>query len=326
MTGQGSLARYVSSSPATGWNRVAEALEATLAPGTRAIYASHWRNWERWCAEQDDPVAVLPCTPEDLARYLAERAEKQAISTVRTAVAAIGAVHDMAAIMGILDDYDDMANPAKHKGVTMTLKGLARRYPRRSRQVKGLTALNLAGIAATAYWPRYRESADEARLRGVADLAMIGIMRDALLRRSEAAALTWDDLEEEKDGSGRVYVARSKTDQQGEGAVGYVSTQTMAWVQEMRRMAGERPEIIGLCSHQIARRIVSAAKAAGLSGRYGGHSPRIGMTLDLAEANVQLPSLMQVGRWKSSDMPALYIRNLSAGHNAVATWYRRQGQ
>ena len=50
------------------------------------------------------------------------------------------------------------------------------------------------------------------------------------------------------------------------------------------------------------------------------------MTLDLAEANVQLPSLMQVGRWKSSDMPALYIRNLSAGHNAVATWYRRQGQ
>ena len=324
MDDQISLARYSGAPPADRSNLVMDALEANLAPRTRAVYASHWRHWQAWCVENG--VTALPAAPEDLATYLAERAQRHAISTVRTAAAAVGAVHAIADVTGAFGDDTGKANPAQHEGVKLTLKGLARQHSRRSRQVKGLTALNLAGIAATARWPRYREGAAEAKLRGTTDLAMIGLMRDAMLRRSEAAALTWDDLSEEEDGSGRIYIARSKTDQEGEGAAGYVSPQTMRWVKELRQRAGERERIIGLSPHQIARRIASAAEAAGLTGRYGGHSPRIGMTLDLAEANVQLPSLMQVGRWKSPAMPALYIRNLSAGHNAVATWYKRQGQ
>ena len=299
--------------PPEGWNRVVEALAATLAHSTWAIYTSHWRHWEQWCASVQAPV--LPTTPEHLAMYLTERAEKHAISTIRTAAAAIGAFHVHAG----------KDNPAQHNGVKMTLKGLARQHRRRPRQVKGLTALNLASISATAHILRYREGEAEARLRGTTDLAMIGLMRDALLRRSETAELTWDDLEKERDGSSRIYIAHSKTDQEGKGAVGYISPQTMVWLESMRELAEERDAIIGLCPHQIARRIVSAAAAAGLKGRYGGHSPRIGMAMDLAEANVELPSLMNAGRWKSPDMPAQYIRNLSAGHNAVATWYQRQG-
>ena len=308
------LAQYVGGVPPDGWHRVATALKSTLSPGTWAIYTSHWRHWERWCESNEAPV--LPTTPEHLAIYLAERAEYHAMSTVRTAAAAIGAFHTHAG----------RDNPVQHEGVKMTMRGLTRQHQRRRRQVKGLTALNLASISATAHFPRYREGQAEAKLRGITDLAMIGLMRDSLLRRSEAAELTWDDLEEEKDSSGRIYIAHSKTDQEGKGEVGYVSPQTMAWLGSMRGMAEARDAIIGLCPHQIARRIVNAAAAAGLSGRYGGHSPRIGMAMDLAEANVELPSLMQVGRWKSPDMPALYIRNLSAGHNAVATWYERQGQ
>ena len=42
---------------------------------------------------------------------------------------------------------------------------------------------------------------------------------DAVLRRSEAAALTWADIERAADGSGRVTVYRSKTDQAGQGAI-----------------------------------------------------------------------------------------------------------
>ena len=310
---ENALARYVGASPPDGWNLVVEALHSTLAPGTWAIYTSHWRHWERWCASNGVPL--LPTTPEHLAKYLAERAEIHTMNTVRTAAAAIGAFHTHAGL----------DNPAQHDGVKMTLRGLNRQHLNRPRQVKGLSALNLASISATAHIPRYREGEAEAKLRGITDLAMIGLMRDSLLRRSEAAEFTWDDLEKEKDGSGRIYIAHSKTDQEGEGAVGYVSPQTMVWLGNMKELADERDTIIGLCPHQIARRIVSAAAAAGLKGRYGGHSPRIGMAMDLAEANVELPSLMNAGRWKSPDMPAQYIRNLSAGHNAVATWYQRQG-
>lgn len=299
--------------PSSRWNLVADAVEASVAPGTRAVYASHWRTWQRWCAENGVPD--LPTTPEHLAVYLAERAQRHAMSTVRTAAAAIGYHHTRSG----------HPNPAQSMGVVLALRGLARQYRRQSKQVQGLTAIRMAGISATAHIPRHRETKADAELRGITDLAMIGLMRDALLRRSETSALTWSDLKEWQDGSGRIDIAFSKTDQTGEGAVGYVSAQTMRWLRQVREKAG-RETIIGLCPHQIARRIVSAAAEAGLQGRYGGHSPRVGMAQDLAGIDAGLANLMQAGRWKRAETVLLYIRNIAAGNNAVASWYARRGE
>ena len=39
------------------------------------------------------------------------------------------------------------------------------------------------------------------------------------MRRSEAAALTWGDVQRWDDGSGRITVIRSKTDTEAQGAV-----------------------------------------------------------------------------------------------------------
>ena len=56
---------------------------------------------------------------------------------------------------------------------------------------------------------------------------------NGLLRRGEAAALRWDDLAIEDEGSGRLVVQRSKTDQTGEA--------TERW----RKVAGA--SLPGLC-------------------------------------------------------------------------------
>jgi len=40
--------------------------------------------------------------------------------------------------------------------------------------------------------------------------------------------------------------------------------------------------VFGLGGTQIQRRIAAAAAAAGLKGRFTGHSPRVGMAQDLA--------------------------------------------
>ena len=45
------------------------------------------------------------------------------------------------------------------------------------------------------------------------------------------------------------------------------------------------------------------------------------MAQGLAASGAGLPELMQAGRWKSSAMPALYIRSQAAGHGAVAKYY-----
>ena len=86
------------------------------------------------------------------------------------------------------------------------------------------------------------EKPETARSRGDVDIALIGLMRDAMLRVSEAAALTWGDIEAEKDGTGRLLVRRSKTDANGEGAVLFVSAQTMADLAALR--TGTRPNPI----------------------------------------------------------------------------------
>ena len=152
-------------------------------------------------------------------------------------------------------------------------------------------------------------------------MALICLMRDALLRVSEAAALTWSDLEAEADGTGRLLIRRSKTDTEGAGAVAFVSASTMAKLRLIRSGTLETDSIFGLRPNQIALRIKKAAQTAGLGDGFSGHSPRVGMARDLARAGIELPSLMTAGRWRTASMPAHYIRNETAAKGAVARFY-----
>lgn len=96
----------------------------------------------------------------------------------------------------------------------------------------------------------------------------------------------------------------------------------MAAIRPVDAKPGDR--VFGLSDSQLQRRIAAAARAAGLEGRFSGHSPRIGMAQYLAAGGAALPALMQAGRWSSSAMPASYVRDQSAGRSAVAQYYDRQ--
>ena len=94
-----------------------------------------------------------------------------------------------------------------------------------------------------------RNPGGQAFRRGVVDIALCAVMRDAL-RRSEAAALTWADVELRSDGSARVTVRRSKTDPEGEGAVQYIGPAASKALQEIRprEAFSGRARVFGLLS------------------------------------------------------------------------------
>lgn len=165
------------------------------------------------------------------------------------------------------------------------------------------------------------ESRRAARLRGRLDIAMVSLMRDAMLRVSEASSVKWEDIEAQPDGTGRLLIKRSKTDPEGEGAVAFLSSQTMNALNSMRDGSLDSDFVLGLRPNQISKRIKQAAQAAGLGNGFSGHSPRVGMARDLARAGTELTSLMTAGRWSSPKMPALYTRNETAGRGAVAQFY-----
>ena len=282
-----------------------------LAPSTQRTYRSYWRTWSMWCEREG--IDPLDASPEQIAVFLVGEADRIEMKSVELNAPAIACVYDVLA--------PGKHNPARDGLVRQTMRGLKRQKHKPPDQMTGLTAEGLARIQATARRPRPWESERQALVRGTTDLAMIGIMRDGMLRVSEAAALTWDDLTEEVDGSGRLCIRRSKTDQTGKGAVVFISRQTMGWLKEMREMVMEGPTMFGITRGAIYTRIVDALRYAGLEERYGGHSPRIGMTQDLGRANFSLPLIMNAGRWKSPSMPAYYLRGIAAGFNAVAQWY-----
>ena len=271
----------------------------------------HVSAFEAWSGEE-----VLRGTPVDVANYLAAPGADRSHSWRLQASAAITGAFEEAGL----------ASPAAHAGVRRTLKGLRRQKPRAPRQATPLTEAVIAAIEATATKPRRGrggrlESEAQARSRGELDIALIRVMRDALLRRSEAEALTWQDVSVEPDGSGRQALSMpTKTDQEGHKP--HTAYLTRATVAALARLWTHyhTPEmaLFGLCARQISQRIRAAARAAGLMDKYSGHSGRTGAAHSLAERGASLVELQQAGRWKSPSMPATYARSARAGQNAVA--------
>ena len=244
---------------------------------TGASYASQWNRFVAW--SQVSGRCSLPASPEDVAAYLADRSETGARpSTLRVAAAAIARNHRDAG-------FDEPVQ----RGVARTLL-----YEVTRGEAPGPTrALPLdldcyLAIRNTAHKPRCGrggrlERTANARRRGAMDVAMIGLMRDARLRVSEAAALNWGDIERVRGGTGRVRVM-------GADEISYreVSADTIKRVWAIRSSASDDEFVLGMRPNQIAIRIGAAARQAGLGSGYSGDSPRLGMIKDMETLGVHL--------------------------------------
>ena len=296
----------------TGEAALRQNIEAARAPATRRSYARAWAAYQAFAGSD------MPADPYDVAVYLSELGTRTAPSTVRLHAAAIAAAHADAG----------EPTPTNHPGVKKAIGGHARLAGVAPEQADGIDDDAFERITATAMMPRVTrggriENEAQAQFRALVDCGLIGLMRDALLRRSEASALTWGDLRGQVDGTGRLFIRASKTDQIARGSIRFVSEEIVETLVTLRMMTSGEPHdrIFCLSASQICRRIAAAAAHAGLDGRYSGHSPRIGMAQDLARAGTGLVEMMVAGGWKSPNMPAYYIRNIEAGTGAVAKYY-----
>ena len=190
----------------------------------------------------------------------------------------------------------------------------------------GITREYFEIIETAAWMPKSGEWAEKTAQRAAFDVALISLMRDGMLRRSEAAAVKWGDIKVEKL-PGHVFgvltIPLSKTDKFGKGAEGYISVETLARLQDMAVRCGRNPSrrnqlVFGIGEKQVSNRIKAACQHAGLPEGFKGHSPRIGMAMDLAMYDTPLVGIMQSGRWRIPQTVIRYIKSIAAGDNAVA--------
>ena len=259
---------------------------------------TQWRIFTGWCDEVG--LASLPADPLTVARYLAARANAGAsVATLRLATSAIAKAHEWA----------KLESPCRDPGVRASLKGWGRRLSKPQRKSGALTAVQ----------PRRRgfETAEQAAEWGKFDVALVAVLSDAGLRRSEAAALTWGDVQRWEDSSGRITVVRSQTDAEALGAVVAITPAAMCALDAIRPTGiGNDVKVFGLSESQIARRVKVIAKAAGLADWefFSGHSGRVGIARRMARNGAPTHEIERQGRWKEGGgMVGRYTRGEIGG-------------
>jgi integrase len=294
----------------------------TKQPATIRALRSASGAFTSWASDYGE--IPLPAEPAAVARYVDHLAEtKKAPATISQAVWAISSMHRDAGV----------ADPTKTKAVVSAVKRARKQLGTRQKQAAPLLdddvkmAIRAAG-----------EKPSKAVLR---DLALMMVMRDLLARRSEAVALDVAHVTFAKskgDGSATVLIAKSKTDQTGQGEVRWLSPRTVThlrrWLEAARIESGAIFRAVNkaggvgdrLSPDDIPRLLRRAAVLAGVREpmAVSGHSCRVGMAQDLVENGAELPAVMQAGRWKSPTMPARYAENAEAKRGAVAQFYERR--
>ncbi len=152
-------------------------------------------------------------------------------------------------------------------------------------------------------------------------------------------------------GEATIRIRRSKTDQEGQGAEAWLSAEAAAALAAWRAAAPRWPaEPDGQGTHtreggylfchlsrsgagermstEAVRRVVArrTGEADPCAVGFSGHSLRVGAAQDLLAAGVDLPGLMQAGRWSTPAMPARYTERLRATRGAVARVRREKGK
>ena len=292
--------------------------EGAVSAATQRAVKADLAVYAAWCAERG--LAALPAAPAAVAAFVDAMAKERAPATVRRYLASI------CAAQSALGCRRAVRGPA----VRRALQRMHRRRGRRQKQVRGLT------------WPLLQRllAAPGERLIDARNRALVAVAYDALLRRSELCGLRASDLLVEVRGSATLIVRRGKTDPEGCGAAVYLARDTVALVREWQRRGGVRNGrlfrsvakggAVGERLHpsQVPRIIKGMARRAGLPpevvAQLSGHSPRIGAAQDMVASGIEMPAILQAGRWKTTVMVSRYGERLLASRSGAAQLARLQ--
>lgn len=338
-----------------------EAAVAAMAPATRSAITSDLRCFLKWCAARCPAAVAVPAAPETLVHYLrwldegtAERPGAKPATLARR-LASIARIHR------VLGFGESEPLPTQAGMVRDTIKAINRTRRQRQRQAAPLRlgpAMHAAetppdGVTVQALLASCTDNLSDLR-----DAALISLAYDAGLRVSELVDAEVRDVRQSPDGSGRLEIRHSKTDQTGEGALAWVSSETMmrisSWLrasgltkgaifrrinvlparrdggpqEPLRYFVGARP-----LSRQgvvaILRRRVLAANDLGhfhiepgcqleVVRGMSAHSFRVGLTQDLFAAGEDGAGIALALRWSSPTTALRYARELAVGGNAAA--------
>ena len=295
-----------------------EAARGALSRNTERALRADVQIFAAWCRRHFR--AAFPADVATVVAFVDDMGRVKTPATVRRYVSSIATLH-----RGLRQP-----SPLDSSSVRFALKRMHRRRGRRQAQVRGLT------------WPlrnRLLEATGD-RLIDARDRALLAVGYDTLLRRTELVSLEVPDLLEEIDGTATLLVRSGKTDADGRGATLYLARDTVQLVTTWRELGGvhggrlfrsvRKDDAVGekLDASQVPRIYKRMARRAGLPDdivdTLAGHSTRVGPVQDMIACGIELPAILQSGRWKTTRMVQRYGERLLARRSGAAQLAERQ--
>ena len=302
----------------SAWDAMAE---SAYSKNTRRGWKADGAVFQAFCERAG--LAFFPALPLSLRQFIDHcMGVGKRPATIRRYLATIARAHLAAGL----------TSPCASEPVRLALKEMGQKTSARQRQARPLG------------WTEIKKFIDAAGkgLRADRERTLLCVAYDTMARRSELVALDVVDLTFAADGSGTALIRRSKTDQAGEGARAYLSRETIRHLHQwmatagigdgavFRRLIGRKRVGERLHADIVADIFKRVGKWIGLPAEdvaaISGHSIRVGATQDLLVLNIDLASVMQAGRWKSTHMPMRYGEQVLASRGGMARAANEQGR
>ncbi len=298
---------------------------AARAPATRRAYDSDWRIFQAWCVPR--AIAPLPAAPEAVAIFLSAEAQAGVRpSTIGRRLAAIGYMHAQAG-------YDPPQQQPGAVAIRNAVAGIRRTHGIKKVQKRAADGDMLRDMLRACDSPAGGDAGGDmggngARdsIRAVRDRALLAIGMAAALRRSELVALEIDDVAITPEGL-LITIRKSKTDQDGEGAIIAVpegrriqpKALLLAWIARagfdtgplFRKLTPQgRITAKPMSDRGVALVVKVRAAAAGYDpAQVSGHSLRAGFLTEAARQGATVFKMKEVSRHKSLEILSDYVRN-----------------
>ena len=278
------------------------------ASNTLISFKNDWNNFLTFCHTEHIPA--LPAKADTVHRYIEQMAKSRKLASLKRYVVTISLVHRC----------HNLSDPCAKSEIRLAMK---------KQQLEKHDDYQNAAPFRDEHLQQLIDTFElSTKPKDIRDLAIWAVMFEAMLKRSELAALSVENL----------YVHQS-------GLIDLDINDTIISLSSVASKALQRWLVIGMIEqgfvfrridrhsnigdkpldHSSIYRVFRRASdelELGQTALFSGQSPRVGAAKDLSDAGLSIIEIQEQGRWKSPAMPAQYVGNTDRHDKEVSKYIK----
>lgn len=278
------------------------------ASNTLISFKNDWNNFLSFCSAEHIPA--LPAKPDTVHRYIEQMAKKRKLASLKRYMVTISLIHRC----------HNLSDPCAKAEIRIAMK--------KQQLEKHDDSQNAAPFRDEHLQQLVDYFELSTKPKDVRDLAIWAVMFEAMLKRSELAALCVENLYIHSSGLIDLEVGSTTISLSSIASKALQRWLMLGMVNDgfvFRRIdrhgnIGDKP----LDHSSIYRVFRRASEELGLGNTslFSGQSPRVGAAQDLSDAGLSIVEIQEQGRWKSPAMPAQYVGNTDRHEKEISKFIK----